>query len=394
MENRIVKHVLDRPKATTIINDLYERVGLPVPLIIWTQSPLESYLARAVVDIFCEDSHRHPWYYHWWDRASEGAMKIRQDAVRSLIASGWKSGDPGIGYDAWGELTVYSGGDPVQWEDIPPNSRFGFERSDVITTWAERLEGTAISSTVDQAISNHRNDFIIDMRSRHKYQMDHIGRERIGGSRNMHISMMRDKERLLCQKDLSYFPIEIFSPTSGVKLQMTDEFRALRECAGYVMPFSNICFVSEPASTLKINQAGRLHCEDGPAVAYPNGFNIHVWDGVIFPGKWIKQKPEPREAFTWRNTEQRRIACEMVGWENIFKVMDAKVVNKDKDLEIGELISVKDWRNEHPETFLRVRCGTGRNFVLPVPPNMKTAREANAWTWGLEASEYNPEVRT
>ena len=388
-----MSEIMDKLKTTSIINGLYKRVGLAEPLIIWTQSPLESYLARAAVDVFCEESQRHPWHYHWWDRASEGAMKIRQNSVRSLIESGWKFGNQGIGYDAWGELTVYNGDEPVQWKDIPPSSQFRFERSDVITAWAERLEGTAVSSTIDQAISNHRNDFIIDIRSRHKYQMNHIGRERIGGSRNMHLNMMRDKERLLCQKNLSYFLVEVASPISGAKSQMTHEFRVLRQFAGHVMPFTNICFVSEPASTLKINRSGRLHCEDGPAVFYSDGFNIHAWDGVIFPGKWIKQKPEPREAFTWRNTEQRRIACEMVGWENILKVMDAKVVNKDKDPEIGELISVKDWRNEHPEIFLRVRCGTGRTFVLPVPPNMRTAREANSWTWGLQPSEYKPEVR-
>ena len=289
---------MDKSKTAAIINAFYSRMGLPAPLIIWTQSPLESYLARAAIDVFCEESQQHSWAYYWWDRASKGAVDIRKNAVRSLIKSGWNFGDQDIGYEAWGELTVYSGDDPVQWKDIPPNSRSRFDKSDVITAWAERLEGATINSTVDQAVNQHKNDFIIDIRSRHKYQMDHIGRERSGGSRSMHISMMRDKQDLLCQKNLSYFPIDVTSPTSGVKLQMTHEFKVLRECAGHIMPFSNICFVSEPASTLKINQAGRLHCIDGPAVAYADGFNIHAWDGVIFPGIWIKKKPEPREAFT------------------------------------------------------------------------------------------------
>ena len=44
--------------------------------------------------------------------------------------------------------------------------------------------------------------------------------------------------------------------------------------------------------------------------------------------------------------------------------------------------------------FLRVRCGTGRSFVLPVPREVHTARQANAWTYGLSESEYAPEVRT
>ena len=389
-----MKRILDKPKTTEIIKALYECASLPNPLMIWTKSPLESYFARAAVDVFSEDARLHSWYYHWWDRVDEGAMAIRKSAARSLIKSGWNFGGIGIGYGAWNNLTVYNGEDSIQWKDIPPSSIHRFERSDQMRAWAEQIDGAAVSSTVDQAINQYRNDFIIDIRARYKFQMDHIGRKPIGGSRNMHLNMMRDKERLLCQKNLSYLPIEVASPTSGAKLQMTDEFRLLREFAGHVMPFSNICFVSEPASTLKINRSGRLHCEDGPAVSYSDGFNIHAWDGVIFPGKWIKQKPEPREAFTWRNTEQRRIACEMVGWENIFKVMNAKVVHRDKDSEIGELVLIRRRLDEDGELFLRVRCGTGRNFILPVPPHMKTAREANAWTWGLEASEYKPEVRT
>jgi len=42
-----------------------------------------------------------------------------------------------------------------------------------------------------------------------------------------------------------------------------------------------------------------------------------------------------------------------------------------------------------------VRCGTGRTFALPVPPDMKTAIQANAWTYGLDPKDiFNLEVRT
>jgi len=32
--------------------------------------------------------------------------------------------------------------------------------------------------------------------------------------------------------------------------------------------------------------------------------------------------------------------------------------------------------------------------VLPVPPDVTTAREANAWTYGLDPEAWAPEVRT
>ena len=106
-----------------------------------------------------------------------------------------------------------------------------------------------------------------------------------------------------------------------------------------------------------------------------------------------RQLPSPADALKWPNIEQRRVACEMLGWDRILDELNAVVINKDNDPEIGELVSV-NIPDIGAEKFLRVRCGTGRNFALPVPPDMKTAHEANAWTWGLETHQYKPEVRT
>ena len=101
------------------------------------------------------------------------------------------------------------------------------------------------------------------------------------------------------------------------------------------------------------------------------------------------------------NLELRRIACEMVGWDAIISKMRGATIDTDPDPEIGTLIRVRmpiprAWGPPIYEDamFLRVQCGTGRFFSLAVPPNMRTAREANAWTYGLTPEEYEPEVRT
>lgn len=44
--------------------------------------------------------------------------------------------------------------------------------------------------------------------------------------------------------------------------------------------------------------------------------------------------------------------------------------------------------------LLDVQCGTGRRFVLMVPPNCASALEANAWTYGLSPDDFDPEHRT
>ena len=93
-------------------------------------------------------------------------------------------------------------------------------------------------------------------------------------------------------------------------------------------------------------------------------------------------------------SEERRAACEILGWANILRELDAKVINEDGDPEIGTLVEV-DLPDIGKEKFLRVLCGTKREFALPVPPDMKTALQANAWTFGMDIKDFVvPEVRT
>ena len=137
----------------------------------------------------------------------------------------------------------------------------------------------------------------------------------------------------------------------------------------------------------------RLHCPNGPAVAW-DGWGVYSWHGVLIPGEWVEGKPPTAaEALNWPNIEQRRAACEILGWAKILDQLKAEVIDKDPDEEIGTLLEV-NLPDAGKERFLSVKCGTGRRFVIPVEKSCKTARQANAWTWGLGAKDYQPEVRT
>ena len=128
---------------------------------------------------------------------------------------------------------------------------------------------------------------------------------------------------------------------------------------------------------------------------YPDGFQIHAWHGTRVPKEWIEQRGsiDPRLALTWENVEQRRCLAEMLGWGQVIELLSPRVIDTDKNPEIGTLLEV-ELPGVGVNRFLKVRCGTGRDFVLCVDPSMKTARAANAWTFGLEPGQYDPEVRT
>jgi len=81
-------------------------------------------------------------------------------------------------------------------------------------------------------------------------------------------------------------------------------------------------------------------------------------------------------------------------WDKILDQLNAKVIDEDGDPEIGVLLEVTI-PEIGKERFLKVKCGTGRYFALPVPPEMKTALEAQSWTWDLTSIDFKkPEIRT
>ena len=165
---------------------------------------------------------------------------------------------------------------------------------------------------------------------------------------------------------------------------------------GWVWWHENVLAISDRPELIRRDDQGRLHCEDGPAIAYRDGWALHVWRGTVVPAEWIESPRSlaPGIALKWENIEQRRAACEILGWDKIIKSLKPKVIDTDPDPMIGELLEV-DLPDSGKERFLRVRCATGRVFALPVPPNMETALEANASTYGVDPETYSQlEIRT
>ena len=99
------------------------------------------------------------------------------------------------------------------------------------------------------------------------------------------------------------------------------------------------------------------------------------------------------DVFAERNAETRRAGCTLLGWERVLAGIDAKLINDDGDPQIGAL-----YEGQIPGAarcgFLRVECGTRRQFVIPVPAGLKTAIEAQAWVQNVPESKWiKPEVR-
>ena len=104
----------------------------------------------------------------------------------------------------------------------------------------------------------------------------------------------------------------------------------------------DFCMVSDFPEVLMVDDQNRPHCENGPSHKWRDGWSIYHWHGVKVPSEWIEDKKTLTGAIALavENTEQRRAACEIVGWDNVLKQLKAKVINKHENPEIGELLEV------------------------------------------------------
>jgi hypothetical protein len=146
----------------------------------------------------------------------------------------------------------------------------------------------------------------------------------------------------------------------------------------------DVVAISDRPAEIHLDDRGRLHSHTGPSIRYRDGWSLYHSHGTAVPASWIEDRKTltPTVALTSANAELRRAGCEILGWDSILRELGATVIDTDRDPQVGELVEV-----EIPEIgrerFLRVVCGTGRTFALPVPPTMTTALEANAWTYDI-----------
>jgi hypothetical protein len=153
-------------------------------------------------------------------------------------------------------------------------------------------------------------------------------------------------------------------------------------------------------SVLNVDDQRHLHCENGPAFAWLDDIRDYYWRGVNVPEAWIMDRGSltAEAALSEQNIERRRAACEMLGWDAILSKLGATTIDRDGDPQIGELVEVKlpgEGQEKITARYLRVQCGTGRLFAVCVPPDTRTALDAQAWMLGLPPDKFTrPEIRT
>lgn len=151
---------------------------------------------------------------------------------------------------------------------------------------------------------------------------------------------------------------------------------------------------------MRFDEEGRLHHWDGlPAAEWQNGKGIYYWHGVEMTES-AGRDPDavtPRRVLGWTNAERRRVAIERMGIDAFMRGVGAEVVQQD---DFGRLWETT--RDIDGEPFVAVEVvnateepdGSRNTYFLRVPPGVRTARRAVAWTFGLPKRAYAPAVES
>jgi len=102
------------------------------------------------------------------------------------------------------------------------------------------------------------------------------------------------------------------------------------------------------------------------------------------------------EALAEKNAEVRRVMIERMGYLRFAREAKAKILDEDKDRGGARQLLSIDLREDEPLVGLSCHCpSTGRQYLLRVPPTMKTCHQAAAWVAGFDDSSlYRPHIET
>ena len=177
----------------------------------------------------------------------------------------------------------------------------------------------------------------------------------------------------------------------------------IAKSASWIVPHEHVCWIAERPSLLRTDDRGRLHCPDGAALEYPDGWSVYAWKGVEVPS-WIIEHPERISLETVADTIDpvlRNCMIEIMTPERFIRSGGATPVAED---ETGILwckrwsyrgVTIGSWSAVEVVNGTAEGDGSRRRFFLRVPSSIATAREAVAWTYGLSTERYAElEVRT
>jgi hypothetical protein len=406
------------------INNLYRTLGLKTPRIVLVSSPLAVAIAGSFATAICfakknpaatADDSREAFdavasdeiyeasvqsaFRHMEDSIDQHTQRALENLineVRGVASSRSASGASGASIDnaladaAEATVVTVTRGQPEEFERSIDAAVFYATRS---ATGTDAEDFLASPASIYRGVGTMFEQLAADLSG---------GQENV---RELMMSCLSDCKKLLKISNMQRYDECLTSALKevfGLVLTADDKYSAWQNVVtkcGAILFHEQFCIVSEFPEVLNVDEEGRPHCGNGPSSIWKDGWTLYHLHGTRVTRQIIEQMDTitvediKREA----NLEVRRLMLDRYGIKNFLIDSDAKEIHRDN---CGVLYS----QLVHPalEPIVMVKVvnstaepdGTFKDYFLRVPPYIRTATAAVAWTFGVTDDEYQPLMQT
>lgn len=181
----------------------------------------------------------------------------------------------------------------------------------------------------------------------------------------------------------SYAATYEFAASIGVEFDK-EKYRKFMEwcrCCPFILFNDTTVYASRKPKYIKFNDANQLHCDDGMACEYADGWGVYSINGVSVDEQ-IVMRPETqtiKQISDEQNEEVKRIRIIRYGWDRFLDEINAVVIDSNDNYIEG----TKEFLIQNDKLESRILAcvcpSTTKEFFLEVPLEIKTCREAQSW---------------
>lgn len=158
-----------------------------------------------------------------------------------------------------------------------------------------------------------------------------------------------------------------------------DTWEIISRNCGWWAVFPGECICVEKPLVQKLNEDELVHCEDGPAILFEDGFAVWMIDGIRLDEKAVMRPKEQtiEEIHKEDNQDARSLRIERMGWPLYLQKSNSRVIDsRHNDIENTEECVME---TPNGERRLVTTCPTGRIFALGIPGHVSNCYEAQQW---------------
>ena len=189
----------------------------------------------------------------------------------------------------------------------------------------------------------------------------------------------------------------------GIDISLLEGLIILTESCGGYWFFENIVIFIDRHSILQRNSLGQLHCDDGIALGYSDGFSVYALNGVRVPKEIVMTSElDPQLILTEKNVEVRREIIRKIGAERILQELGGECLDKFNFNINGDEIPYELYRVKGvTPLLLKMRNPSLRVWHIELiresgkpylTHSIKTCKDALKWRF--KGKEFDPQQLT